>query len=121
MARGDDMGQKYNVNWLVFLQFAILFVLYFTPGSSYSAIWIYLSQLYLLLTILSRSPDRLQLRSAVALTIMAAISAVIAAYASRQGVTGTWDVIIANLHFGIITAVAVTMLVSCNHIWSTIA
>ena len=114
------MPRKYNVNWVVFLMLAILFVLYFTPGSAYSTIPIYMSQLYLFLTIISGTEDRLQLRSAAALTIMSAIAAVIAAYASRHGVTGFWDVFIANVHFGIIFAVAITMVVSCNHIWSTI-
>jgi len=115
------MGRKYNVSWVVFLQVCIISVLFWTPGSSYTSIPVYLSQFYLLLTVLFNPDNKIQVRGAVALTIAGAAASVIAAYAARYAVTGTYDIVIANIHFGVMLAVAVAIIVSSFHIWSNMS
>jgi len=84
----------------------------------YSSVPIYISQLYLLLTICTDSRDKVQLRGSIALTIIAAVAAVVASFAEISGVNHSYGLFFAWLHCGIISAVALTLLVSSLHIWS---
>jgi len=109
-----------NLGWVTFMLLGTVFVLYFSPGSTFSAVPIYFSQAYLFAVInLGGRHNKLRLRSAGAVSIFCAVAAVVGALAASYGVTSTWDVVIANVHLAIVVAVSIIIVASCVHIWSS--
>ncbi len=101
------------------MMLATVFVLYFSPGSTFSVVPLYFSQAYLFAVInLGGRNNKLRLRSAVAVSVFCAVAAVLGAIAASYGVTSTWDVVIANVHIGIVLSVSIIIVASCVHIWS---
>jgi hypothetical protein len=96
-----------------------VFVLYYSPGSSFSAVPIYFSQAYLFVVINLGTGDnqKHQMRSAVAVSIFCAVAAVVGSLAATHGVTSTYDTVIANIHLGIVVSVSLIIVGSCVHIW----
>jgi len=97
-----------------------VFVLYFSPGSTFSVVPIYFSQAYLFAVInLGGRDNKTMLRSAVAVSVFCAVAAVVGSLAASHGVTSTWDVVLANVHLAIVLAVSIVIVASCVHIWSS--
>jgi len=114
-------GKTYNLGWVTFMLLGTVVVLYFSPGSSFSAVPIYFSQAYLfcVVNLGTSKNDKRQLRSAVAVSVFCAIAAVLGALAATYGVLSTYDIIIANVHLGIVLSVSLVIAASCAHMWDS--
>lgn len=109
---------KYNADWIVWLQFVIIFLLYFTPGSQSDAIPIYVGQLYLLAVVNLNSSANMVRTAAIVLMIVA-VAGVVSAFASTVNMTAVTDIFVASVHLGVMFAVAIVMVVSSMHLINT--
>lgn len=108
----------YSVAWVVWLQAAILIILFFTPGDLYNAVPVYIAQGYLLVTVSYYGDDYWAVRTATTVHIAAAVAAVVAAYATAVSTYGAWEQGRAYIHLGIMLAVSLLMVGSSTHVLS---
>lgn len=108
-----------DVGWIVWLQSAVLFILYFTPGNQSDAYPVYVSQVFLLFAIQLKAASDVQKTAAYCL-ILAAGASVVSAYASAVNVTAVYSVFAAGVHLGVMSAVAILLFVSSRHILATL-
>ena len=110
----------YNTKWVLFQQVTILFLLYFTPGSQFDAIPIYLAQAYLLAVSLIYTNDEEKkkpaLESAATLLIVAAAAGVVSALAALNSMNAVYDITIGTIHFAVMVAVAIVLISGSAHI-----
>lgn len=109
------MPEKYNAGWIVWLQFVIIFLLFFTPGSQGDAVPIYVGQLYLL-AVVSLKRDANMIRTAAVVLMIVAVAGVVSAFASTVNMTAVSDIFVASVHLGVMFAVAIVMVVSSMHL-----
>lgn len=109
------MPKTYNTAWVAWLQFLIVFFLFFTPGDQHDVVPVYAAQIYLLVTIsLNASAD--MIRTAAIVLMIAAVAGVVSAYATTINLTAVADITLASIHLAVMLAVAIIMVISSMHI-----